>query len=335
MPVGASSGEHRFWELLWLGTHAARWSLVTPPGVQDNGGLSIALAARGVLTAGFLPSINLHFSPLARTPDHGATWSPELLPDGLAIGPDSLAAGAGEALLALISRRSGEVLKRSGPHASWKRLVSAAELARQLASNDCELESIDAVSASSEGHPLVGGSCQRPGQIGEYTYDHGSWRRAAPDVPKALRGYTAAVLRLKSTPVGVYTLIELTSPSNRYLITAWSSDSGKRWRELPALRLPANQQVISAGPGLGNEAYVLTGIGKRADSLWVSAGPGSAWRANLAPPAGTAAVALSGNAAVTAFAVHGRTIDVWQLEKGSRSWRREQTTPVSISEGEG
>ena len=91
--VGADSGQHRFWELLWRASSTARWSLVTPPGVQDNGGLSIAQAPRGVLTAGFLPSINLHFSPLARTLDHGASWSPELLPDGLTISPDSLAAG--------------------------------------------------------------------------------------------------------------------------------------------------------------------------------------------------------------------------------------------------
>ena len=155
--------------------------------------------------------------------------------------------------------------------------------------------------------------------------------------PNTLRGQTASVLRLASTRVGAFTLVEFTSVSSNYnyLVAAWSIDSGKRWRELPALRLKANQQVISAGPGLGNQAYVLTGIGKRADSLLISTGPGSAWRANLAPPAGTAAVALSGGAVVTAFAVHGRTIDVWQLEKGSRSWRREQVTPVSIGEGEG
>lgn len=335
VPVGASSGEHRFWELLWLGSRTDRWSVVTPPGVQDNGGLTIALASRGVLTAGFLPSINLHFSPLARTVDHGATWSPELLPDGLAIGPDSLSSGPSQSLLALISRRSGEVLKRSVPQGSWAVLTSAEALGRQAATHDCELESIDAISASSEGRPLVGGPCQLPGQIGEYAYDRGRWRRAGPDVPTSLRAYTSAVLRLTSTPDGAFTLIELASAASKDLLAAWSQNSGQHWREMPALRLQANQRVISAGPGPGSNAYVLTGIGRRAGALWVSAGPGSRWRATAAPPVDTAAVAITGNSQISAFAVEGRTIHEWQLEKGSRRWRPRQALRISISEREG
>ena len=75
LPAGASSGEEHFWELLHRGAGSTHWSLVTPPGVQDNGGLAIA-AAGGTLLAGFLPSYNLHFSPLALTTDGGATWTP-------------------------------------------------------------------------------------------------------------------------------------------------------------------------------------------------------------------------------------------------------------------
>jgi hypothetical protein len=332
VPVGARSGENHFWELLWQGSTAARWSLVTPPGVQDNGGLALATAPRGTLIAGFLPSINLHFSPLARSADHGATWSPQLLPHPLATSPDSLAVGDDGMTLALIPRRGGEVLRRASAGAPWTALISADALARQPLTKSCELQSIDAVSVGAHERALVGGRCQLPGQIGEYSEGHGNWRRAAPNLPVALRGDPAAVLRLTTTSAGAFTLIGLSSAHGPDLIAAWSRDGGKRWSETPLLRLGAGQHLISAGPGPGHRAYVLAGKGRRAGKLWISAGPGLAWRAPPPPPPATSALAFTGGGSVVALAVEGRTIDARQLRAGGRGWHLEQVIRVPIGQ---
>ena len=79
-----------FWELFFHAPGATRWSLVTPPGVFDNGGL-VAGTSSGPLTTGFEPVQVLRYLPLAQTTDGGAHWTPALLPTALAAVPDALA----------------------------------------------------------------------------------------------------------------------------------------------------------------------------------------------------------------------------------------------------
>ncbi len=331
VPVGASSGEGRFWELLWSPSHSARWSLVTPPGVQDNGGLTLAPSPRGTTFAGFVPSDNLHFSPLARTADQGRSWSPDLLPEGLAAGPDSLAAGAGDALLALTPRHGGEVLDRFAHGASWRPLVSAGSLAATAAAHECGLASLGAVAFGSGRYPSVGGACEHPGQIGEYVDDRGTWHHAAPVVPAGLNGYTADVLRLTDTPAGTFSLASLTYGSKEELIAAWSQDGGRDWLQAKALRLRAGQNLISAGPGPHHEAYVLAGRTDGSETLAVSAGPAAPWRSSPPPPTGMAAVALLDDGKIDGFTVRGKTIEEWSLAVGGQAWHRGQVIHVAFN----
>ena len=118
-----------FWELFFRAPAATRWSLVTPPGVADNGGL-VAGTSSGPLTIGFEPSQLLRYSPLAQTTDGGAHWTPALLPTALAAVPDALAyepAGPGVAGRALALVRSG-VLASTASLAIWVPLVSTSVL---------------------------------------------------------------------------------------------------------------------------------------------------------------------------------------------------------------
>ena len=78
-----------FWQLLALVKGSDRWVLATPAGVASNGGLAVSVAG-GSLLAGFGPSQDLHFSPLAESTDGGRSWSPGLLPGQLAPVPNSL-----------------------------------------------------------------------------------------------------------------------------------------------------------------------------------------------------------------------------------------------------
>ena len=69
-----------FWQIFFRPSGAASWTLVTPTGVADNGGLTLTAAGDGSVTAGFEPSQLLHYSPLARSDDEGSSWSPALVP---------------------------------------------------------------------------------------------------------------------------------------------------------------------------------------------------------------------------------------------------------------
>ena len=72
-----------FWELFFRAPTAATWRLVTPPGVADNGGLTVSVSAAGSALVGFEPSQLLRYSPAAVSRDDGSTWSHALVPVSL------------------------------------------------------------------------------------------------------------------------------------------------------------------------------------------------------------------------------------------------------------
>ena len=96
-----------FWQLLAL--TGGSWELATPPGVASNGGLMVAAQPQSVL-AGFGPSQDLRFSPLAHSTDQGSSWDPGVLPAGLARVPDALVEGADDSLALLRSGRGTVVV---------------------------------------------------------------------------------------------------------------------------------------------------------------------------------------------------------------------------------
>ena len=67
------------------------WSLVTPPGVADNGGLDRVGFRRRRPWSASCPASLLRFSPLAQSANGGSSWVPAFLPGALAPLPDALA----------------------------------------------------------------------------------------------------------------------------------------------------------------------------------------------------------------------------------------------------
>jgi hypothetical protein len=336
LPAGASSGEEHFWELLRRGAGSARWSVVTPPGVQDNGGLAFA-AAGGTLLAGFLPSYNLHFSPLALTTDGGATWTPTTspLPGGLAPVPDSLALSPGGTAYALLAANGGEIVVGNTTGGEWRSLTTARALAMLPVARGCGLRSIggltgiDAVASTAPEGVLAGGSCTRAGQIGEYAYTHGSWRAAAPPTPTALRGDPSRVLWLASTGASTLTLVDFPSASQNTLLAAWSADGGHRWVEAPPLVMGAREALLAAGPGPNDRTFLLVGT-PHGSRLRIGA-PRTPWRATPRPPAGTATVAVGAAGEVDALAVDVYDIVDWRLVGVPGAWQRVGTLHVNVS----
>ena len=134
---GAAGQEGNFWELFVRPAGSTTWRLATPPGVADNGGIEVTGTA-GSLTAGFRPSQDLTFSPLAATSDDGASWS-QVGPvsPGLAEAPDALASGPGGRLIALTSGGTAELGPSTG--ARWTRLASVRAVTRTAAGQACGL----------------------------------------------------------------------------------------------------------------------------------------------------------------------------------------------------
>ena len=95
LPMGQlSDPSNTFWQVLRADPGSSRWSVVTPPGVADNGGL-VAGASAGSALVGTLPSGLLHFSPVSVSTNGGTSWSPVFLPGSLAARPDALAVATG------------------------------------------------------------------------------------------------------------------------------------------------------------------------------------------------------------------------------------------------
>ena len=180
--LGGSAARHNnFWQLFVRPAKSAAWRLVTPPGVASNGGLVLAglpgSAGRSVI-AGFRPSQDLAFSPLASTRDDGASWRAAVLDAGLADVPDALAAAPDGRLLALLA--SGEIQQAGPGAAAWSPLTSVHALAAAQAGRRCAPASAAAVTFSPSGDPLLAATCSRPGVAGIFSYAAGTWRPAGP-----------------------------------------------------------------------------------------------------------------------------------------------------------
>ena len=128
--MGGPDADNKFWQLFFRPVTGGGWSLVTPQGVADNGGL-VAAGGGAYLVVGFRPSQNLAFSPLATSTDTGRTWTPGLLDAGLADTPGAIAVGPSGRTLALLQDGTIEAAPRAGSAAAgrWAPLTTLKALA--------------------------------------------------------------------------------------------------------------------------------------------------------------------------------------------------------------
>ncbi len=346
--MGGSSARHNnFWQLITRPAGAASWRLATPPGVADNGGLVAASPGGRGLVAGFNPSQDLTFSPLASTRNGGARWTPSLLPAGLARVPSALATGPGGKLIALTGRGQAEL---SAPGVSgWTRLASAASLAATPAGRSCGLKGLTAAAFSRSGVPLLAGDCAAPGVAGIFGYSGGGWHQAGPALPAALARRRVGVLRLVTAGSRITALLTATAPGGATsLIAAWASPSG-RWALSAPLPL-GGARILStavgtsaaigtsaarataataAAPGLASAAGVILSAG-RAEFI-VNAG--AAWQQLPALPAHAAALVLGPGRQISALASSGSILTSWRLAPGAGAWTEAQAMKVPIPYG--
>ena len=254
---GPVAQEDNFWQLFARPAGSTRWTLVTPPGTADNGGLVLAGAGVSLIT-GFRPSQYLTYTPLTITRNAGQAWSSTGPLDGaLADVPDALAAASATGhLLALTADGTAEL---SAPgYTSWTALTTRRSLAATPAGRRCGLQNLTAAAFSPSGQPLLAGTCSHPGTAGIFAGISGTWHAAGPPLP-ALASQPVQVLRLTSTASGTVALLVAGTGPAASLLAAWSADGGSHWALSPPLRLDgAAVSSASFGPG-GTAAIVLNG----------------------------------------------------------------------------
>jgi hypothetical protein len=315
---GSAADENNFWQLFVRPAGATRWSLVTPQGVADNGGLIAAGGASVVV--GFRPSQGLAFSPLATSGDTGKTWTPGLLDADLADVPDAMAVAPTGQTLALLHDGGIEVAANAAAAAAgrWSRLTTLSALAASAPGRGCGLVAVNAVTFGPNNVPMTAGSCVRRGVAGVFADRGGAWQAAGPVLPAGFGGDQVQVLGLASNAA---LLVAGTS-----LLAAWSD--GGRWTVSAPVAAAGDEGLRASGFGPGGSVWVLLG-GGRAETI---GGPGGSWQALPALPTGTATLAPgSGSFSYDALAVAGSRLTVWRLAAGA--WAKVQVINVPITYG--
>jgi len=321
---GSAADENNFWELFSRPATSAQWTLVTPPGVADNGGLVAAAPALGQqMGVAIRPSQGLTFSPTAETSDNGKTWGTGLIDAAVADVPDAIASYNGR-MLALLS--NGAIDQVDPPGTSWRRLAAPGAIGATAAGQSCEITGLTAVAFSTTTAPLAAASCAKPGIAGVFVLDGTTWQAAGPALTGALAGQQIQVLRLTGTPAGDIALLRAGTGSTASLLAAWTSD-GTHWTVSSPFTVGTGT-VTASGTGPGGTAWVLL-TGGRAEAV---NGPGTAWHTLPAPPRGTAALAAGPGGSFDALAVSDAKLTVFQLSPQG-SWTQTQVINVPIQFG--
>ena len=324
---GSAASHNNFWQLFVRPAASTRWTLVTPPGVADNGGLVLAATGGRSLITGFRPSQYLAYTPLAVTGGSGRAWSPAGPLNGvLANVPDALAAAPGTGrLLALTA--SGTAKLAAPGYTRWSTLASQRALAATPPGRRCGLSRLTAVAFTPTGIPLLAGACSHPRTTGIFTTSNRTWRVSGPRLPAPLARQPITVIRLTRTANRITALLKAGNAPAASLIAAWSADSGRSWDLSPPLPLHG-ATLSSASFGPAGAAVILTG--NRARAL---TGARAAWRSLPALPPGTATLAPQPSGSFDALTVHRTRLTIWQLSPRAATWHTTQAINVPIQFG--
>jgi hypothetical protein len=336
---GPASSYNNFWELFARPASGTEWQLATPAGVASNGGLVVTQSGLDNLVAGFRPSQDLTFSPLASSANSGRAWSqqPPLSP-GLANAPGALAGNTAGRLLALTD--AGDIDAGTGSGATWTRLTTLRLLASSAAGRACGLTALTAVAWTSGEAPLAAGDCSNPGATGIFIDLSGTWRAVGPTLSGTTAPTGTEVLGLATTDGRTTAILAVRNGAASKVVVAWSPD-GAHWTLSSVLRAPA--LAAGARPSVSFLADGSAGLVLAAPTGHATASQAAiiGWQAgqwHTLPPlparsgAGQiATLAATAGGAPQALVVDRGTLTVWQL--GSGQWSLLQTVRVSLPYG--
>ena len=336
LPMGQLSEQsNTFWELFHAAPGSSRWTLVTPEGTADNGGL-VAGVSGDSIAAGVLPSALLRFSPLSSSSDGGSSWSPVFLPGALARSADALAIERSGTPAGLAVLHDGTVLAAAKSLGSWAPLVSTAALRR--AAPSCDVSAIAAVAFSAAGAPLVATGCERGARVGLFRQTDGSWHVAGPTLAVGRGRGATGVLRLE-TSGGVTTLLATVGGAGHEALEVAWAENDSVWTMSAPLPVPSAESVRASAVGADGRVAVLVSMPNSKRAVFEVGPGGRAWSSLPPPPSGAAGLALPGATPtvdappVDVFSVNGSALRVFELTPSGATWSRVQTTQVPISYG--
>ena len=249
LPMGnLSQPLNTFWQLFFQPAGTTSWTdKVEATAVATNGGLVLASAGDQPFVAGVRPSHLLRFSPLISTDDGGHSWSSGLLQEGLTASPGALSTGLAGQSLALVGDGFGaRVLTSTGGLSKWSTLTTARQLASGSGGKACGLESLTAV-ASWASSAIVGVGCSRPGVVGIFADESGSWHLDPIALPGSLRQGRVEVLTLEQTTGGLTAVLGFSEKAGTAVVAAWTTGNGP-WAVSAGLTLASNDRLVSFGP---------------------------------------------------------------------------------------
>jgi hypothetical protein len=321
-----------FWELFFRPGGRTDWTLVTPPGVADNGGLSAAADPDGSVAVVFAPNDLLTFSPFATTSDNGKTWSAGVIPFGTAPLPDVLTAPAGAiAQYSALGRSGLKIEAGTGAEPEWSTLYTSNGLAASAAGRSCGAGSLTALAGSGVGE-LVGSDCRTPGVVGIFAGagTPGSLELVGPTLVPSDGQFS--VLRLSSQKSRVVALVDGRNGSVNDLYALSGDGQPSSWSVSRSFSFPAGGAVVSSGFGPDGSLVVET---RSASGLLQGAvtatGSGGSWTRLPQLPAGTEGVSVAADGTVDALSADLSELTVWQLTVGR--WIRSQVVIVPIQYG--
>ncbi|HEY3906242.1 MAG TPA: hypothetical protein VGM14_20195 [Streptosporangiaceae bacterium] len=313
-----------FWQLLARPAAGGTWRLVTPPGVASNGGLAVAPTGPSSLLAGFLPSQDLLFTPLAATANSGATWSAGVLNAKLAGTPDALAAGQGTSkVLALLADNSLRQSTNGGR--TWTTIATEHGLASTQVGRRCGLTRLTGTAFTPAGDPMLTGDCASNGQPGIFTFTAGTWQRTGPDVPT---GQPVTALAITST-AGVTRVLLATGTGSATTLTVASYTSDPAHWSLSHQVTAGSAKVLSVSAS-GNGVMAVLLAGRRGLLL---AGAAAGWRRLPELPPATQALAAGQGPQLQALTAARTTVGIWALNDSGSAWTQVQHLSVPIQVG--
>jgi hypothetical protein len=341
VPMGhLSDFLNTFWQLFVRTPTDDGWVTVTPPGVADNGGLVVTDGPDGGLLAGFLANQDLTFSPLSLTTDAGHTWTAVYFPQSLAKVPDAIGGSTAGVSFGLGRSGRGSLLgtgTQPSPLSSWHSVITAGRLGRSAAGIRCGVEQLTATAVASNGAPLVGASCARPGIVGLFAVGPAGVKAVTFSRSPIVADATISVLRLVPTSAGIALLLAAQERSGRTaLVAGWLSDPGKTAVVSAPLPVGFGSSLLASGTTPGGGLFVLLQPPNRSSpELADIPAPGAgqpAWDVPPSPPRGTLGVAFSPGR-IDAVTVHFSTLIDYVFDQSSSTWVRSQVVQVPIQYG--
>ncbi len=319
-----------FWQTFYRPAGGTSWSLRTPPGVADNGGL--VTSTDGDLTViGFRPSQLLKFSPLAGTTDGGKHYTVGLLPSPLSDVPDALsvrADGHGVALSGDDILQSSSAVTADAGASGWHTLTTTTALATTPAGHACGLDGISAATID-QGGVVVGAACNHAGVVGVFEAHDGGFVREAIPLPASDAASHVAVVRLVRDGNGTAALLALTNGAATSYVAAWDRTGTEKWSLSSAEIAPGATVSTSVTADTGFGLVTSGPTGRLAAAVVEPADP--SWRSLPAPPAGTATLSVSPTGRIDALTVQSDIFTDDRLRAGH--WVRAQTIPVTLAYG--